>query len=177
MFIRVTINDAAIREFARKTQQLAGGAARVELRRGLQDGGNKVRTLVRRALKEQTGVVRYGLIVERVTSYIADGAGEITYNITTRGKGLPIKEFKWSVPGNVQAMPWNVSHLFARSFRTKVKGLLRARTTSKRFPIRALYGPSLPKELVRDKSLDAFEKGVRTIVSASIAVRMARLMP
>jgi hypothetical protein len=171
--IRVVIDDKAIQDFTRKTIALGDGRARRELSRGLADGGNKVRTKVRRALQDQTGVVKYATIVSKVTSY----RSALTYVITTTGKGLPIKEFKWSVPGNVQAMPWNVSHLFARSFRTKVKGLLRARTTSKRFPIRALYGPSLPKELVKDKSLEAFEAGVRTDVTIAIAKRIAKMMP
>lgn len=54
---------------------------------GLKQGGNKVRTKVRRALKKQVNTKSYGAIVQRTHSYAPVAA--LKYTIT--GSGIPIK--------------------------------------------------------------------------------------
>ena len=149
-------------------QNLASGADRA-MREGLYEGGDKVRTRVRRALKVQTNVKAYGSITQRVPGVRAG----LTYIIRGEGKGMPIELFPVSAPGPVVASPWGVVHTFKRSFANRLG--YRARTTSKRFPIRRLYGPSVAKEIVKDQSAEAFEAGVRADVLAAIEKRLARL--
>ena len=67
-------------------QNLASGADRA-MREGLYEGGDKVRTRVRRALKVQTNVKAYGSITQRVPSVRAG----LTYIIRGEGKGMPIE--------------------------------------------------------------------------------------
>jgi hypothetical protein len=150
-------------------RKIAGGKMGV-LENGLSDGGDKVRTKVRKALKTQTNVKKYGTITSRV-----QGARRgLSYVITGEGKGLPIDEFPVSAPGSVSASPWGVMRKFKRSFVRAGKFV--ARLSSKRFPVRRLYGPSIAKEIVKDQSLAAFEAGVRTDIVPEIDKRLARLL-
>ncbi|GEP11807.1 hypothetical protein [Methylobacterium gnaphalii] len=145
---------------------------------GLNEGGDKFRTIDRRALKGQTGVKRYGTIVSHTGTRRAS-AGNLEYTVLGLGKGLPIKEFPVSAAahGPVTAQPWNVGHTFERSFKTSRKGLLRARRGSSRFPIRALYGPSIAKEIVKDESAAAFHGQAAPLVEAAVFKRLGRLLP
>jgi hypothetical protein len=147
------------------------------LREGLQEGGNKVATKVRRALREQTGVTKYGTILSRTHAGLGSG-GELAYVIRGQGKGLPIGNFRVGVNAKgVLAFPWGKAHLFKRSFKTSSKGMLRARLGASRMPIRAFFGPSIAKELTKDHSAAAFEAGVRAEVEPIIIKRLGRLLP
>lgn len=150
-------------------RKLADGNMNVLLN-GLSDGGDKVRTKVRKALKTQTNVKKYGTITSRVEG----GRRGYDYVITGEGGGLPIAEFPVSAPGSVSASPWGVMRQFKRSFVRAGKYL--ARISSKRFPVRKLYGPAISKEIVKDQSLDAFETGVRSDIGPEIDRRLARLL-
>lgn len=141
------------------------------LKEGLYEGGDKVRTRVRRALRVQTNVTKAASINTRVLSVRAG----LSYIIKGEGKGIPIKEFPVNASGSVTAAPWGVSRTFKRSF-VKVGGSFVARLTSKRFPLRKLYGPSVAKEIVKDQSLEAFEAGVRSDILPAINKRIARLL-
>lgn len=177
MRIEVKLSGAGIDQFASKVAAL-GASAPTEMARGLNDAGDKVRTQVRRALKVQMGVTKYGIVVD-ATSSIPARPGGLVYKITGDGKGLPIKDFPVSASpgGPVTAMPWGVAHTFQRSFVSSRKGRLLARRTSARFPIRGLRGPSPAKELVKDQSLATFEAAVPAIVEPTVMARLARLMP
>lgn len=65
--------------------------ARQEMARGLARGGEKLRTPVRRALKQQTSVKRYGTIVANTRGWLDPNA--LQYTIEASGKGLPLSEF------------------------------------------------------------------------------------
>lgn len=151
-------------------ENLANAGAMRPLREGLYEGGDKVRTRVRRALKVQTNVKAYGTVVSHVPSVRAG----LSYIIKGEGKGLPIQLFPVSAPGSVVASPWGVEHTFKRSFHNRMGYM--ARLSSKRFPIRKLFGPSIAKELVKDRSAEAFEAGVAADVLPAIEKRLARLL-
>jgi hypothetical protein len=145
--------------------------------RGLNEGGDKVRTRVQRALKEQTGVKAYSSITKRVKTLRAH-AGGLSYQIVATGKGIPIKEFpvKSSVHAPVTANVWNIAHTFKRSFTTSGKGLLRARLGASRMPIRAFYGPALPKELGKGQSAQTFYASAAEFVPPAILKHLAKAM-
>jgi hypothetical protein len=175
MEIKVTIG----REFGLLGRGLADLAARSRkaMAEGLNEGGDKVRTQVRRDLKEQMNVKKYGAITSRTPSHKA-GPGNLRYEIHGEGKGLPIDEFPVSsaVHRPVTARPWGVSHTFKRSFKTSARGLLRARLSSKRFPIRSLRGPAVSKEIVKDKTAAHFEAEAADTVERAVVKRLGRLM-
>jgi len=148
---------------------------------GLNDGGDKVRTKVQRALKVQTGVKLYRSITSRMAQsgkgFARASAGNLAYQIVATGKGIPIKEFAAKrTAGGITAPVWGVDHRFKRSFGIEGKGVdgFRARTTSKRFPIRKLYGPALPKELGKGKIPGVFFDAVQTDVVPAIANRLIK---
>lgn len=117
--------------------------------RGLNEGGDRVRTQVQRALKQQTGVKAYSSITKRIRTNGA-AAGRLAYVIHAMGPGIPIKEFpvKASAHGPVTANVWATPHTFKRSFKSSVRGLLLARKSDDKYAeIRVLYGPNLAKEL------------------------------
>lgn len=154
--------------------------------RGLNEGGDKVRTRVQRGLKEQTNVKAYRSITSRMrtTRAFAEGGrtagsgGEaLSYSIIATGKGIPITEFPLSVTSKgIDAKTWGVDHLFKRSFKEKLTGKLRARLGSERFPIRALYGPSLPKELGKGSIPGIFYASAAEFVPPAILKHLARVM-
>ena len=177
MQIEVKFSGTSLSAWAEKIATL-GAQADVEMARGLNDAGDIVRTQVRRAMKDQMGVLRYAIVVD-ATASIPASPGRLTYSITATGKGLPIVDFPVSASpgGPVTASPWGVAHTFTRSFKTTRKGRLLARRTASRFPVRSLRGPSPAKELVKDASLATFEAAVPAIVEPTIMRRLVRLMP
>ena len=85
--------------------------------RGLNEGGDKVRTQVQHALQRQTGLVMYRSVTSRVHT-IRAYPGNLDYQIIAKGKpAIPIKEFRVTRgPRGVVAFPWAKEHDFKRSF-------------------------------------------------------------
>jgi hypothetical protein len=150
--------------------------------RGLNEGGDKTRTKVQRALKEQTGVVRYGSVTSRVrTKRAFAGAGGLSsYEIIVNGRATKVFEFKSAVTkgpgGGVTVWMWNAAHKFKRSFEGsgKIAGQLKMRTLGPRLPTRSFDGPNMAKEAVKDKSAEAFFATAETEVPAAVVKQMAK---
>jgi len=161
--------------------------------RGLNEGGDKVRTQVQRALQKQTGLVRYASVTSRIrtarafpgqadASAVAKGsaAGQgMQYQIIVTGKPTKRNEFKWKVTtgkgGGVTIWMWGKEHKFKRSFQLLGTGL-RMRTTGPRFPIRGFDGPNLAKEAVKDEAAHAFFKGAGEFVGPAIEKHLAKAL-
>lgn len=149
---------------------------------GLNEGGDKTRTQVQRALKVQTGVSKYSSITSRMADsgkgWARAAPGRLQYVIVAKGKGLPIKEFPARLAKAVIAKPWGVAHVFKRSFGLKGGGVdgFRARLGPKRFPIRKLYGPSLPKEIIQGDAAVVFESSAEAFVPAAVIKRLGRVL-
>lgn len=173
MAIQVTIGSG-FSLLGRRLSDLA--RAERAMAEGLNEGGDKVRTQVRRDLKAQMNVRKYGAITSRTPSRKAS-PGNLRYEIEGEGKGLPITEFPVSagIHRPVTAQPWGVSHTFKRSFKTR-SGLLRARLSSRRFPIRSLRGPAVSKEILKDRTAAHFEADAADIVERAVVKRLGRLM-
>lgn len=160
--------------FITAASKLAGGLAERIARESLRGAGDKTRTQVRRALREQMGVKTARVVTRSTRSYVTGGG--LVYVIEGRGKGLPIEEFKGLrvTSKGVRAAPWNVMRLFKRSF---ANGGYRARLGAERFPVRRLYGPSPAKEIVKDRSVEVFEETAPRELEAQLSRRLARLLP
>ncbi|MBZ0230305.1 MAG: hypothetical protein K8F58_17895 [Bauldia sp.] len=159
--------------FKSGAERLAGPRALQVMRETLRASGDKTRTQVRRALKDQTGVKAYGTITRYTRSYVHEGG--LAYSVEGVGRGLPIDYFPVRVTGRgVSASPWRVVHNFKRSF---ANGGYFARLGPSRFPIRRLYGPSIAKEIVKDQALAAFLDAGPREVARILPMKMARLLP
>ncbi len=147
--------------------------------RGLNEGGDKVRTQVQHALQRQTGLVMYRSVTSRVHT-IRAYPGKLDYQIIAKGKpAIPIKEFRARLgPRGVVAFPWAKEHDFKRSFvgKGRVSGGFLARLGKERFPVRRLFGPSLAKELDKGESAQAFNSGADAFVPPAIEKHLDKLL-
>jgi hypothetical protein len=161
---------------------------------GLNEGGDKVRTQVRRAMREQTGLIRLNSVTRREGNVRAFATGlapksgigpsrgaSLSYTIIYRGNP-PTKpdEFRKSVTtgpgGGVTVWMWAVAHKFKRSFMQKFKGGLRMRLAGPRLPIRSFDGPNLAKEAVKGEVATTFLESAATLVPPIIEKRLARAL-
>jgi hypothetical protein len=161
---------------------------------GLNEGGDKVRTQVRKAMREQTGLIRLNSVTKREGNIRAFATGlapksgvgpsrgaSLEYAIIYRGKpNTKPDEFKKAVAkgpgGGVTVWMWNVAHKFKRSFQQKFKGGLRMRRRDPRLPIRAFDGPNLAKEAVKDQVAATFLAQSAALVPPMIEKRLARAL-
>jgi len=151
--------------------------------RGLNEGGDRVRTQVQRSLWKQTGATKYASITSRVRTvraYGADGSdiapgslGGLNYTIIVAGKPvMKLDEFKWSFNGKVAAPLWTVNHVFPRSF--MLNGQFKMRSGSKRLPLHTLLGPNLAKEASRGVTPSVFTFSAREFVVPAILKHLAK---
>lgn len=142
--------------------------------RGINEGGDLVRTRVVQQLRDQTGVRLKRSILSRVQTIRAH-PGSQSYEILAKAKPIPLPEFDVSVNGKgVEADTWGVAHQFKRSF--VLNGRYVARTGSGHFPIRRLLGPSLAKELHSEAVLEVFGRASAQFVPAAVVKHIARAL-
>lgn len=143
--------------------------------RGLNEGGDLVRTRVQRTLKTQTNVKSYRSITSRVRTVRAF-PGSLRYEILAKNRAIPLDEFKVTVTDKgVDATTWGVDHLFKRSFALSSLGYM-ARTGSARFPIRKLLGPNLAEELSRGDIPGVFATATGQFVPPAIVKHLVRAL-
>jgi hypothetical protein len=148
--------------------------------RGLNEGGDKMRTQVQRALQEQTSLVRYGSVTKRVRTARAF-PGALSYSLVVAGKP-PTKpaEFRTRVTtgpgGGVTIIMWGVIHKFKRSFQQKYRLGLRARLGAARDKIRGFDGPNLAKEAVKDRAAAAFFDTTASVVAPIVEKQIMRAL-
>lgn len=195
MHVVVTV-DGGISRYAHRLGTLADKLPDEE-RRGLQEGGDLTRTLIRRTLKAQMNTKRQGPINAHTSGGLV---GDKSYVIQGTGKGLPITDFPvrggrkrrgdWHdqprnglgqfgpLPENgkglVVAQPWGQAHRFKRSYAT-TGGQFVARLPGTR-RVRKLYGPAVPKEITKDQSAAAFESQGAENVERCVIRRLSRLI-
>lgn len=156
--VAISFDPSTLLSFQAAVTALSDDRMRQALREALMAAGGKTRTQVRRALREQTNVKAAKDINDRTHSFMV--SGELAYRIEASNKALPIDRVKGlgttSGPGGgVSAAPWNEMRQFKRSF--VLNGRFLARLGHEKFPIRALFGPSVYKELTKDQSKETFE--------------------
>lgn len=153
------------------------GKARLAMADGLNEGGDLQATAQKPVLVGQMGTKGKGPVTKRMRKRRAS-PGRLDFDITGTGRGLPIQDFPVTVGAHVIAMPWRVAHDFGpRSFRSKVKGLLRRRVGSSRMPIEGFNGPSVAKEIVKDASAAEFEGHAAKRVERCVLKRLGRMLP
>lgn len=151
--------------------------ARLAMADGLNEGGDLQFTAQKPVLVNQMGTKGKGPVTKRMKKR-RGSPGRLDYTIEGRGKGLPIQDFPVSVGAHVVASPWRVGHDFGpRSFRSKVKGLLRRRVGSSRMPIEGFNGPSVAKEIGKDASGAEFEGHAAHRVDRAVMKRLGRMLP
>jgi hypothetical protein len=158
------------REFNRLAARFdeAGVNIKPALSRAINHTGDKARTLVMRTVAKQTGL-KYAKVKETVRTFRAS-VSRLLYRIVSKGGYTSLKEFgARQTRKGVSAAPWNVRRVFPHTFIVpSLGGHVFERTGSARHPIRKLWGPAVPAELVKDQSRAAFE----TLVDAELPARV-----
>ncbi len=171
--------EVLVKEIERMQRAIPAAIAR-----GLNEGGDKVRTATQRALKTQTGLLRYGSVTSRVRTRraFAGPGGVSSYEIIVNGKPTKMFEFKTQVTkgagGGVTAYLWNKAHKFKRSFEGSgsIAGMLKMRTEGPRTPLRSFDGPNMAKEAIKDDAAKAFYETAETAVPAAVAKHLAKAL-
>ncbi|WEK50325.1 MAG: hypothetical protein P0Y66_22230 [Candidatus Kaistia colombiensis] len=206
MEIDIEIKGNALAAWERAFREMPTKAKR-EFENGLSDGGLKLRTQVRAALKKQMGTKGLSPIITRTPSKL--DRGNLSFTIFGNGRGLPINAFPVRMSRSKRALVrwsprehWRLQSRDAAGKFGKIQDTPEAAVTAMlwgsahafqrsfvgpRGPrairgggkggMRQLFGPAVSKELNYDQSLAAFRTGIATIIEPSIRKRLAALMP
>ncbi|MDB5596237.1 MAG: hypothetical protein JWM36_3198 [Hyphomicrobiales bacterium] len=133
----------------------AGLAAPYAIAKALDEVGNKARTQVIRATAKQAGVP-YGAVKQVIITRQAMGNGMGSYVIIARDVTLSLRQFGAVQRGaGVSAAPWGVRRIFKHTF-LGLNGQVFVRRGKSRLPIKKLWGPNIPKEMVKETAEKVF---------------------
>lgn len=184
-------------DLLRLEKALAAQQAKVlrAVAQGLNEGGDLVRTRVRAAMREQTGLTRLSSVTKRERNARAFAIGRaaiggvgaprpqrLAYDIIYTSKPTKPDEFKVSVQpgrgGGVTIWLWAIAHKIKRSFRGtgKIAGQLKMRRIGPRLPTRSFDGPDLAKEAIKDRVAETFLSQSALLVPPVIDKRIQRAL-
>ena len=133
----------------------AGLKAPYAIAKALDAVGNKTKTQLKRAVAKQAGV-KAGRVEAALSVRQAMGSGQGTFTIVARDVTLSLKEFgARQTRAGVSAAPWNKRRVFPHTF-IGPNGHVFVREGKARLPIKKLWGPNIPKEMVKDQSEQTF---------------------
>jgi hypothetical protein len=153
-----------------------GNQAPHAIRRAVNHTGDKAVTQVARTLARQTGV-KYGAAKKALFVQRANYDRGV-YRISAKGGYLSLKEFgARQTKAGVSAMVWGKRRVFPHSFVSqKLGGHVFVRMGKDRNPIRKMWGPALPAELVKDETAAMFLSTVEAELPARVAHEVAALL-
>ena len=183
----ISEQDNIARKFGEALASLGEKRARLVLARTLNHEGAKTFTAVKRALQAQTSIPR-AVIVRSMKDRKAagKGGGALEYVITGRGRELSLKLFGPAQNDvGTSALVWGRRQTYVSAFMGPEPGVIAPRlgghvfhrVSSKRTPIEMTYGPSVPKEMVKDETADAFRassQGIAKRAAHEIARELAK---
>jgi len=144
--------------FEAAVQRVGQQEANRAFNRALNREGDKVRTAVRRALRQQTGAK--AALINRETRSFRSTFSNLVYTIEARGDHLGLSHFSpRQFRYGVRAKPWGRFQRFEGAFLIGSLGNNAfVRETAARFPIKKMFGPAIPKEMVQHETKRAFEE-------------------
>lgn len=163
---------ARIREMLERAEKVSPAA----VARALNRTADKARTDVTRALVVQTGL-RFGVVRGAISIWRAS-AGSLQAEVKAKGGYTSLKEFgARRTKKGISAAPWGRRQVFDGTFIVrKFGGHVYKREGARRFPIRKLYGPAIPVEMVKGKSRLAFFAAVESELPKRLEHELARTL-
>ena len=191
--VQVQEMDGLLARFGNQIAALGEGKARVALARAVNRAGRTTATHVRRALVKQTGLKRSLVNAEvKSTGAAHKGAGPIEFVIYARGSEVPLREFgARQFKFGVRAKPWGTSQRFAGAFifagswksgKSIAGGHVFHRTggmsdkSGRRNAIEKMFGPSIPKEMVKGETERVFQEVSRREVEQRLRHELGRML-
>lgn len=163
--------DTVLERYGTKLDKLAKNDARRVMMRALNRGGDQARTQVRRSLVRQTGI-KYGLIHKALDTDRATPKN-LVYKLVAVGNETNIALFGATQrKKGVSAAPWKKRRIFKGTF--LVGSNVFKRKGKARLPIKAVYGPNIAREALRDPTKAAWRK-VDSYVEKRLIHELGRL--
>ena len=138
--------------------------------------GGTARTKVKTALAKQTGL-KAGTVDVGLRSIKAT-PGRQSYEIVASGRPISLAQFDpRQTRRGVSARPWGKRRLFPSTFIVRsLSGQVFRRESKARLPIVKLWGPSLPRELLRDNVPKAFVQEVQLKLPVRVEHELKRVL-
>ena len=137
-------------------------------------------TAVRKTLTKETGVPAADLAGRsRGLSEKKARTGDISYEVIVRGRYTPLSYFApIQRQKGVSARPWGKRRIFRGTFIARAGGHegVFKRVGKARFPIKELWGPSLPVELIRGGSRQAFMDAWQPRIGPNLTREISRVL-
>jgi hypothetical protein len=149
-------------------QEVGEGAAALAFSRALNHEGRKSFTAVKRSLRKQTDIPPS--LIAAAMQFKSSNRKHLRTIISGSGNELPLRLFKPSqFSYGVRAKVWGKHQTYRSAFIVaKYGGNVFHRTSKKRFPIQRLFGPSIPKEMVKDETLETFEQSGNAVMDRAM---------
>ena len=154
--------------FEAAVQRVGEQAANRAFNRALNSEGDKVRTAVRRALRQQTGAKV--ALINRETRSFRSTFSNLVYTIEACGDHLGLSHFApRQFRYGVRAKPWGRFQRFEGAFLIGSLGNNAfVRETAARLPIKKMFGPAIPKEMVQHETKRAFEEAQPDVLAEAL---------
>ena len=155
-------------KFEAMVTRVGAGDATKAFSRAINHEGRKTFTLVKRTLVQQTSIPRP--VIATATRFRSSTSKNLRVIIEGRGRELPLRLFKpKQFSYGVRATVWGKPQRFLQAFIVKkYSGDVFHRKGKARFPIEGMYGPSVPKEMVKDATLEAFEQSSNGVATRAM---------
>jgi hypothetical protein len=161
-------------KFEATVQRVGSGLAKTVFSRAMNTEGRKSYVAVKRAVAKQTSI-KVG-DVARSMSFKGARPNALETRVIGKGRHFPLsyfgaKQFSFGVRAKV----WGEFHKYPHAFVVKAYGgNVYKRLSAKRFPIKQLWGPAIPVEMVKDETLASWQRGVPDV--SKEAMRLLGLM-
>jgi hypothetical protein len=156
-------------------QKVGEGAAALAFSRALNHEGRKSFTAVKRALRKQTDIPP--AIISAAMKFRSSSKHHLRTIISGSGNELPLRLFRPAqFSYGVRAKVWGKHQIYRSAFIiARYGGNVFHRTSKKRLPIQQMFGPSIPREMVKDQTLDAFAQSGNAIMDRAMH-ELARIL-
>jgi hypothetical protein len=157
--------------------EAAGKKAPLALARTINWAGNKARTQTLRSIAKQAGLA-YGVVRDGVKTKSASPR-DLTYDLAAKGRPFPLSYFDArQTSRGASAAPWGKRRTFPHTFVAEtIGGHVFERTGRARLPIRELWGPGIPQEMVKDEPPKKFVETLRGEFAPRLAHELSRMFP
>jgi hypothetical protein len=166
--IELHVDTRELVDYAALYESISLKMANAIVPRALNHVGDTARTQVKRELAKQTGLTV--TVVDKSMRTVRAIPARQSYELVATGKPIPLREFAArQTRRGVSARPWEQRRVFPGTFIVRVLGgHVFRRAGRARLPIVKLWGPSLPRELLRGKVPEVFKE----VVSQRLPERM-----
>jgi hypothetical protein len=156
--IELHVDTRELVDYAALYESISLKMANAIVPRALNHVGDTARTQIKRELAKQTGLTVTA--VDKSMRTVRAIPARQSYELVATGKPIPLREFAArQTRRGVSARPWGQRRVFPDTFIVRTLGEhVFHRAGRARLPIVKLWGPSLPRELLRGKVPEVFKQ-------------------